>query len=315
MADIIIPSSSSPRARKTFDSSHAFQTCTTLQSLTTIASLTDPATASTPHAHADYPSRHVQLEEALTNLRMQTQLMPVIQRPVARVIRIMFKGNLYHALDEHKRMPLDIEKDISDVVQLCNGTLRVQALNGLPYAFDMRDISAYRIDESYTYNSRSAFDSAPPPLHSLSHLLNQLDRALQLPQGVNALLAQRNRTTKSGRRTDFMRDLIDQYVAYLAKQQRPANTITSRRIQLIPSYKAVTPTFSYPSAFLSDLSEPQSLITQDGDYLVIEKTDGFPFVIKRSALRGYRVQDIRESLLPGAKSRPPTVTTVTQRYF
>lgn len=309
MADITLPFRASEGPNKLFDSARKFHAYTTPQALKAVLGLTESATTGVSF-DANYPSRYVQIQEALTNLRMQTLLQPSICRPMARTLRIIFSGNLYHALNESKCIPLDITAELDNIVTLKEHTLCVHAVSGSRYSFDINDIAAYRIDDSFTYASRSECDSQTPTKNTLDYLMESIDWKLQLPYGLNAFLTMRASTTSTGtKKTDAFRDLVEQYYLYLLQLMKPSDTLVSRRVQVVPAYEPATPTADYPTVFIDGTLPFDNLIELDTKYLVINKIDGLPFIVKRSDIAGYRVQEVKDRIILSTSTRKPVLSS------
>lgn len=242
---------------------------------------------------AAYPLRYMQVQEALNALRLQSQPFDEDRQRTARTVSIVLSGNLYHALMCQQRITIDPRKDVDDVVFTDEDYLSVIALSGHRYVFDIDGVAAWRVDDSWSYTDDGDDDEE----RTVGHILDDLDMALQMPQGLNACLSQRQTYVGVSPQTDTVDDsvltaLLNEYRSALIEM---GNEVSARRVQITPVETSITGCEG-PCAFIDPDTDLDDCITLDDTYLRVTKIDDLPFVVRRDALKKYQVQHIRNVL-------------------
>lgn len=241
-----------------------------------------------------YPLRYTQIQEAVNALRQQSQPFNGDRQRTARTVSIMLTGNLYHSPMCQQRLMVDMREDLNDVVYLDADFLHVVALSGHHYQFDIDQVAAWRVDDSWSYIADGAEE------RTLGHILNDIDMELQMPQGLKDCLSRRTFYMASteehghGGEDCALTDLFDEYRSLLS-EETPVGEVNGLRVQVMPASKNVMG-WGGPCAFLDPDTALDDSITFEGDYLHITKIDGLPFVVRCDTITGYQVQHVRNVL-------------------
>lgn len=239
-----------------------------------------------------YPLRYTQIQEAVNALRQQSQPFDDDRQCTARTVSVVLKGNLYHAPTCQQRLMIDTREDVDDVVYLDEDFLNVMALSGHHYQFNIDEIAAWRVDDSWSYIDDGIEE------RSLGHILNDIDMELQMPHGLKDCLDHRTfhmgNPKEHERQDSALTDLFDEYRSQLSDEV-PKGEVSGLRIQITPASENVF-RWGGPCAFLDPEVELKDSIMLEGNYLHITKVDGLPFVVRRDAITGYQVQHVRNAI-------------------
>lgn len=242
---------------------------------------------------AAYPLRYAQVQEALNALRLQSCPFGGERQRTARTVSVVMAGNLYHALTTHCRIHIDPRQTLDDVLFIDDDTLNIISVSGFQHVFALAQLDAWRVDDSWTYIDEGTEE------RTLGHILNDIDVALQMPQGFDACLAQRQSyvgTRPSAQNSTECRltALLDEYRTKL-NEVEVAGYVAGRRVQIVPKDKSVTGCEG-PCAFIDPDAALNDCIVLDDDYLRVNKIDGLPLIIRHGAINRYQIQDIRNVL-------------------
>lgn len=237
-----------------------------------------------------YPLRYMQIQEAINALRLKSQPFSGSRKRTARTVSVIWNDNLYHSPMCQQRIMIDPREDVDDVVFSDEDFLTIVSLGGHCYQFYIDDIAGWRVDDSWEYIDEEAEE------RTLGHILNDIDMELQMPHGFTSCLAQRQEYVgKAASSSDSsLTALFEEYRNTLSDVVT-AGEVTARRIQFMPVDSSITGCEG-PCAFIDPDADLEDCIALDESFLRVNKIDDLPFVIHRSALQKYQVQDIRNAL-------------------
>lgn len=240
---------------------------------------------------AAYPLRYAQVQEALNALRWQSRPFSGKRQRTARTVTLIMAGNLYHGQTCHSRIQIDPREALNNVLFIEDSMLNVLGVNGYHYVFALDELDAWRVDDSWTYIDDGTGQ------RTLGHILNDVDMALQMPEGFDACLAQRqvymnprNHPASQSKLTALLNEYRNELVRVETQSE-----VHGCRVQVMPTQKAVTGNEG-PCAFIDANAKREDCIKLDENYLRVNKIDGLPFVVRRDAINHYQVQNTRNVL-------------------
>lgn len=265
--------------------------------------------------------RQAAAQEALLAMRRRAIRMPSdrSERKIGRRITLMLSGTLYHAPLQHRRIALDPRAATESLVSIEDGILKVVALSGEVLSFSLDMLDGWRIDDSWAYRLGECEDG--PDGRDEASILNDIDRILQLPDGIHTLLSQRGFYTRKnydlhGIRKDPLTALLAEYWR-VVERENPSMEVVSRRIQIIPVEQNISKTYSGPFAMIADNATLEDSVLEDDGWVRFLKEDGLPFMVKCSAIQECQLQEVRSTLKGtdiGACSNPSITVLDTYKF-